>query len=313
MIWEPIKEKLDMQVLLSLYMDRRQEELSREMAIEVPCLMSISYNGVSVTSYYPRNPENARFQALLNNMGAKRSDGMYSLSTEEFSRGFRDFVQQLVKIKSVVLGTHHIADGVTNLSFRFHSSDKKEVSNLLMASAETLDYIKINYFGRTIGVKHPYHTGLRGFEMQILSLNTIPPVSELSQQSNPMGNDWRREVRYRNTDGTLDCIYYLDGNPSNTGSFDVIDAGEHIYRCVTENDMMLYMWNAGETRGLYHSRSFQSLSGGRFDIELVFPSSLNYDMISTVNSVKKRFPDWEINVESLTPLNGDTFNPQGRN
>ncbi|MCL5786377.1 MAG: hypothetical protein M1151_06910 [Candidatus Thermoplasmatota archaeon] len=299
MIWKEVRHKLDMQAIVSLSMDPKQEGITRDSGVVAPCLLNVSEKKVTVTSYFPSQADNSRVQAAILSLNPKKGKDIMAVTTSNVTSAFEKFIKSAINIESVVVGKHFVGDGMTHFSIRFHHLHQGIVSDLLMDVSDSPEFSKVEYFGPTLEMNDIGIPGMESLGVEVLSLHSEPPESELNAQSNPMGDSWSREIRYHPSDDFIDSVSYIDGETQTTGKCTAINKNAGIYRCVTHNDLLRFLWEVGTEKKIYHSRSVQKLHNGQFDVEMIFPSPLNASIMSLVNAARKKFPEWKIYIQNL--------------
>ncbi|MCL4336183.1 MAG: hypothetical protein M1393_09840 [Candidatus Thermoplasmatota archaeon] len=311
MIWEKVHLKLDMQCLVSFNCNEPVEAFTREYGKMGMATPKLTGKTLRLTFYFHSMDDSQRYTAAVLKTGAIRHDGIYSIEVISEDDSFSEFFRSLVQIESFVMGKLFVRDGRTHMSFRFYSTDRQNVSTALFAGYRTMKSFRIEYFGSTRGLTYPLKFSNNGMPHDVLLFVLDPPLKEMNMDSNPIGREWIREVRYRSEPGHLDCLYYMDEGEQPVGKHTVIAADKGIYGAITANEIVDYLWELGDKFTVFPSRSYHQLSGNKLKLEVVYPKLVNSILMKILIETTEKFPEWNLTLGALYQMPSDIIEPIG--
>ena len=303
--------KLDMQCLISFNYNGPVEAFTREHGNMGMATLKLTDRTLSLTFYFHAMDDSQRYTAAVLKTGAIRRNDIYSVEVISEGDSFSEFFRSLAQVGSFVMGKLFVRDGRTHMSFRFYSTDRESVSKALFTGYKTVKSFNIEYFGTTRGLTYPLKFSNNGMPHDVLLFVLDPPLKEMNADSNPVGTEWIREVRYRGEAGHLDCLYYMNEGERPAGHHNIISEENGIYGAVTANEIVDYLWELGDKFAVFPSRSYHQLSGNKLMLEVVYPKLVNSLLMKILTRTTEKFPERNLTLGALYQMSPNIPEPIG--
>ncbi|MCL5786433.1 MAG: hypothetical protein M1151_07220 [Candidatus Thermoplasmatota archaeon] len=289
---EELLKGLDMQCHISFLLNSAMEKSSAELGIGIVGFVVMDEN-IRMITYFKNSEKSTKFQAVMNSLNGVRLNEVWYVESEE--KEVTGFVRKIVKFSSVVIGKGFLLNGRTHLSFRFHRSDLDGISESLLDSSGQLKEMRVEYLGNSFGSEYPVSFGKFGLPLQKLTLTAKPPKREMTPDSNPLGQEWVREVRYCCTT-TVDGIYYLTAGRRLGKGFNTISEENGIYQALTQNELLAFLREKTSGSKALPGGELHYLQDGQFKIEFTILSVMNPEFMGIIREMRDKFPDWHVGV-----------------
>jgi hypothetical protein len=299
MLLDKIGNVLDFQCHIILRNHYQVLMLSEKIGFTCSASMFIRKDLVELRFYIASADENNReMRILLETSRARKVDGVWIIYTNSKHFPELESLKELIKLDSVVMDYFLLKDGLFHVNFRFHSSDLRKVSNLLLGFSNSLGAeFQIEYLGKNEGLMSIISKLNRVDPLSYLSFEGVIPENEKSPLNNPVGDQWIREIRYISDSEQISSIYSMEGKVKSPSS--VKELGPHIYEATTKNQVINDISKKSIEKGVPTICRIQAIKGKTFTMEYVIPSYYQSHFMKIMSEIVETYPDWNFNILEL--------------
>ncbi|MEM0155101.1 MAG: hypothetical protein QW597_00650 [Thermoplasmataceae archaeon] len=242
---------------------------------------------------------------FLEQYHAKLSSNTWSifLTSDDLSEIL--LLNELSGISSVYLEPMYLKEGNLAIDFKFHNSDLKKVSELVLDAvsiSNTNISVKLNYIGPSRNVREALNTISSHFMLYAVSFACKPPERNKRAEDNPLGLKYTRFLRFPTEEENLHGIYRISGTPVSMNGVTIISESEGIYEAVTSNDVLMELSLKSNALPLARFSESQTLDGNIMIASFVTMESHLHTFVTLLDELSKKFQDWNIYIERIIPI-----------
>ena len=291
---------LDMEAVVISDSEFPIETFSRDHDLLIPALLTIWSDKVGILYYFSsaRVKGNRDMEIFLNRYGARQTNEIYTLYASSSQYPQANVLRKIIEVPSTVNYASYVWQGKHYFHFAFRHEYLREISNIILSPDNPygIQVGRLAPNNRMMQVLKWLHDNLR---LSMVSIESIPPEQELSEQNNPMGSEWIREIKCRSPDGKIKAVYHAAGTPSVR---DVKKIAESIYEIETQNELISFLSSKENHVMIPEFRRLQKLEDGKFTITVVLPEAYSAEYIRKLARASIALPQWKIFLSGVTPL-----------
>lgn len=300
MLADRINRALDYRCRFSLKGDYPILAVSKKIGLKCPASVFLRKGMVELRFYLPVADESNRdLRILLETSKARKIDGVWIIYSNDKVYPELKIFRELLENTSAVMDYYFLKDGEFEVNFRFSSMDLKKISQILLGFSrfEEIDF-KINYLGENPGLAWVLQNLNAVEPITVIGFTGHAPEAERTQENNPMGERWIREVRYISDDEQISAVYLTEKEiPEKLYRRKL---GENLYEASTRNSMMNAISRISLKSSIPTVSRIQSVDGEQFDMEFVIPSIYQRQFLKVMAEVTESFPDWDLKLSLIS-------------
>lgn len=299
MLLDKVGNLLDFQCHIILRDHYQVLLLSEKIGFTCSASMFIRKDVVEVRFYIASADESNRdMRILLETSKARKVEGVWIIYTNSKHYPELESLKEIIKLDSVVMDYFLLKDGLLHVNFRFHSSDLRKVSNLLLGFSKSIGAeFQIEYLGKNEGLLNIVSKLNRIEALSFLSFEGVIPEDEKSPLNNPVGDEWVREIRYISDSEQISSIYSMEGKVKNPSLVKQLAQG--IYEATTKNKVINDISKKTIEKGIPTICRIQSVKGKVFTMEYVIPSYYQNHFMKIMSEIVEAYQDWKFNILEL--------------
>lgn len=291
---------LDMELVLVSDSGYPIEAFSKDHNLFVPAVLISGNEKVAVLYYFSETGVSGHrdVEIFLNRYSARKTNGIYTLYASSAKYPEYTFLRDIINIPSVMNYATYVWNGRHFFHFVFRHEYLPELSQVLLSA------------GNSTGV-HVYRLGKNNQMRQILkwideriklyevSVETIPPQTELEPDNNPLGPQWTREIKCRSFDDYIRAVYC---SPNPRISDKAIRVTDNIFELETRNELLSYLASKEGNMVIPAFRRVQTLENGKFTISMILPEAYVSEYLRKIARASRMFNSWRIFLQTVKPF-----------
>jgi AAA+ ATPase superfamily predicted ATPase len=280
------------------------EKFSVQQNIFIPTVLFIRDQDIGALYYFKASDVEGKrdVDIFLRTYNARKRGGVITLYATSKSFVEYRFIGDLIKIPSVVMNYVYVSGGRHFFNYRFHSSSLKEVSNLLLSENKPSS-VQVESISMSRGLKQSLETFHKNAGLSVVVARSIPPKEEFTEDKNPMGSNWSREVKANDSEGRIRGVYY---GAKEIKAEDVLKISDGIYEADTDNPVLKYLSSKQDELIIPAISRFQTLINEDFTLVEVLPSLYKDDYIEMLSKASRLFPEWHLTLTEVESLDNTT-------
>lgn len=289
--WQEILRHSGRQAVISMSGHADVEDITSDFSVMAMGTLSIAKYGGEVVYHFRSSLDSNRYSVRLLAIGAIRTGEMFQVS-RKLNGPFLNLISGLSKIQSLIIQKIFVRKGCTYITFWYHFTQQDLVSEVLMSITNDDFRLLLEYMGEFRSMEFPLSYSAGNMPHQSISISLNPPDEARKEDLDQENPEWFREIRFRRSDGMLDCVY-SSSSPLRLEGFTRIWHGDLIYHGISRNVFINELLKISVNGIHFPGRIVQYYGKGKMILESVFPSPMNNSILSIVRKASDKFPQWK--------------------
>lgn len=295
---------LNMQGHISFRDSGKLLEISDECNLDGICKVRARGDSAYIITNLARRTAIKEVAEKLKNVGCTETPDAYKYVDETMDPGFTKLFLDLVKIPSVVIDAVFMHSGVRHVVFRFHDTNLRSVSTVLLSGNKLNDF-SVLHLGKNVGLDYLLDVDCDLNTLYYEIEATIPP-SSMDIIGDPVittfGDNWHREVKYL-LDENIEAVYYEKSKILNESpQLKEISAKDKTYRMTFQNPLVSRIFSRSTEDKITILGMQHQMSGPKFRMGMIVPEVVAADFHKILSDVFTEFKDWKIVIMSAASL-----------
>lgn len=240
---------------------------------------------------------------FLESAGAKLVNGNWisTMDINQLSLTWRNAVTEFAKMKSTVLLLFYLERGVVRFKLRFHHSELKAISDLILKTKEEESDLEVEYLGKSRGILSIIKDLSEKIPLTRLNFCTAIPES-----SGMYPGPWIREVRNGSTYEQVDAVYYLENEIEDSATMKKISG--HVYDGSSDEKIHSFFTQRSNELGVVRICRIQERTESEIVSEIILPTEHLSTYLSVLGEANEKFKGWNVRIMGISNIAEDLKN-----
>ncbi len=307
---DAIDRVLDMRIIFSMTGNLAVSEFTKRLSLNLQSGLHFGEGSLELSFFIPEElAANREIAIFLAQSNAKKEGTVYfsnfGMSSEELYHGLKEAIEES---KTMIADNLYLSSGIYYLSCRFHSSELKKVTEVILKLSQVLEGFSVKYLGPNPGLPEILSdvkriTRLREIRWRV----SVPEASRKNTPFSLLTNEWILESRFMTTGMSASELVVTNEkvtDPESKG-LTVIDGERNLYEFKLElEDPFLkeFFSSLYKTKIVRFSRVF-GYENGKLETLSYVPEALLDSYISSLSNLADEFPEWEMSLSKVVDSN----------
>lgn len=300
-----IDRRNDMRCIISLSEHTPLFQYSQRSDLSALASLSVDGEKRYLTYLFKREAQESKDEAiLLSRFGADKRRNDYIVRERINNVGKLDIIQRILSTSTVISNFMSLSEGSFHVDFRFHSSIKKRISEIIAEYTEDVESTSVRYLGPSPGIVKMLSDFNRKEPLGLVRYSV--PLDEANLELlKHIGEDFVAEVENKSSSDFRVLIY--PNKPIDLKNVSEISRNPPMYEAYLKNSYLDAVRREANERTIFRIAMFFSARGDRIYVTNIMPESqTNYYMRAVFDVSRKMNADMVVeNIMSLgeTPAN----------
>ncbi len=259
-----------------------------------------------VSSNFTETPD---IRNVLKTMKAQEKAGFWVVEEAIPDKYVKEFLLKVASIKSVIIDSVQLKSGKIHLNFRFHESDLRNVSDLVLSTISGHNTATLEFLGRSKGIYHDLFRIAR--DMDIAAIDIKMSDGEKIFGDPLLSPPWTRVRRhFASGDHEMRYIYYSEsGTELKNENLHTISREDSLYELVASGDLIKFVNSKVANEKIIRFGILDHFDGKSLKTRFVLPKILVQSYLRILSLACTNFPEMKMVITGVRDLNEIAHEP----
>ncbi|MGC8506331.1 MAG: hypothetical protein ACP5NK_06465 [Thermoplasmata archaeon] len=246
---------------------------------------------------------------VLKAMKAQEKSGFWVVEEVIPDKYVKEFLLKASSIKSVIIDSVQMKSGRIHLNFRFHESDLKNVSDLVLSTISGHNNATLEFLGLSKGIYHDFSRIAR--DMEVAAIDIKMSDGDKIFGVPVMSPPWTRVRRhFASGDREMRYIYHGEsGNELKNENLHIISREDSLYEFAASGDLIKFVNSKVANEKIIRFGIVDHFDGKSLKTRFVLPKILVQSYLRILSLACTNFPEMKMVITGIRDLSEIAHDP----